>query len=110
MEQEERLIGSLSFNSKKQTELLSETMIIARFEEFSRDSKIPNVVSSREDILFGYQSLPPRDKIQLLEIFEKEISKYGITLKTGYECSKCGFENEVDLDIMLQFFRMVRFH
>jgi len=106
---EEQLLTELAFASKKQGDLVNETMIIERFEQFEEsDPHKPSVVvSRRDDILWGYQSLPPRDKIKIFDKYTEEFGKYCIELTSNFECNKCGFDNDLDVNIAVQFFRMV---
>lgn len=106
---EEDLLSSLSFSTKKQNELVGETMIIDRFEEYKKGDKVAtNIITNREDILWGYESLPPRDKTKMFDEYNEKFGKYSIKLNTGFECRKCGYENDLDLNISVQFFRLVR--
>lgn len=105
---EEQLLRELAFASKKQGDLVNETLIIDRFEQYKEGDKVPfQIVDKREDILWGYQSLPPRDKTTIFEEYQKNFGQYGIELKSDYECSKCGNENDLEINIAIQFFRMV---
>ena len=105
---EEEIISMVPFAQKKYSESLNETLVIEKFEEYVDKSKSPiQVVTEREDILIGYNSLPPQDKQKLFDEFQKHFGQYGIELKTNYICNKCDFDNSLDLDIIVQFFRMV---
>ena len=105
---EEELLAELSFATKKQGDLVNETLIIEKFEQYKIGDKVPSmVVSRREDILMGYQSLPPRDKTKIFEVYKENFGQYGIELKTHYECAKCGFDNDLEINIASQFFRLV---
>ncbi len=108
MRDEEDTLTSLAFISKKQGEIVNETLIIDRFEQYNEGDKVPhNVISEREDILWGYRSLSIRDKQVIFDEFHKEFGQYKITLASRFECSKCEFDNELDVGITMQFFRMV---
>lgn len=105
---EENSLKSIAFAQKKQTDLMNEIMVIERFEQYGVGDKIPSVViSEREDILFEYEKLPPRDKMEIFNKFFDEFGQYGIDLKGRYVCSQCGESNELEVDIVVQFFRMV---
>lgn len=105
---EEELMGEIPFTRKKETDLVNETLVIKQFEEYDPGAKIPcQVITNRTDILYGYQTLPPMDKIKIFEVFQKEFGQYGIDLKAKYVCEACGEENETEVDIVVQFFRMV---
>jgi hypothetical protein len=105
---EEFLMSSIPFTTKKQNDLVGETLVIERFEQYKEGHTTPyELVTDREDILRGYQSLPPRDKTAIYESYNDNFGQYNISLKTNYECRKCGVPNELDLSIAVQLFRMV---
>lgn len=105
---EERILNEIPFAIKKQIELVNETLIIDRFEEYRVGDKKPsNVIDNREDILHGYTSLPPRDKEKIFTIFNEEFGKYGISLSTEYNCVNCGESTTLEVDIFIQLFRSI---
>jgi hypothetical protein len=88
--------------------LVNETLIIERFEQYREGNKSPDVlVIEREDIFAGYQSLPPMDKIKIIEAYQENFGKYGIEVKTSYNCAKCDYTNELDINVAAQFFRLL---
>ena len=103
---EEKVMNAIPYAQKKQTDLVNETLVIERFEQVDDAGRV-SAVTDREDILYGYQSLPPKDKALIFEEFQKEFGQYGVDLKTGFDCSSCGAENDMEIDIGAQFFRMV---
>lgn len=105
---EEMVLKDLAFASKKHGDLVNETLIIERFEQYEEGNKSPSLlVTTREDVFLGYQSLPPQDKIKILEEYQDAFGQYGIDVKSTYDCGKCGFENDLDINVAAQFFRMV---
>lgn len=105
---EERVMDAVPFAQKKQTDLLNETMVIEQFEQYKKGAKVPSlIIKNREDILYGYQSLPPLDKIEIFKKFQDTFGQYGIDLKTKYACSECGEPQELEVDIIVQFFRLL---
>ena len=105
---EERVMDAVPFAQKKQTDLLNETMVIEQFEQYKLGAKVPNlIINNREDILYGYQSLPSLDKIEIFKKFQDTFGQYGIELKTKYSCSECGEPQELEVDIVVQFFRLL---
>jgi len=105
---EERAMNAISFAQKKQTELINEIMVIERFEQYRIGDKVPTIIiDNREDILFEYEKLPPRDKLEIFKRFQDEFGQYGIDLKTKYICAKCGTSNELEVDLAVQFFRVL---
>jgi len=108
IDDEEKIFGSLSMTQKKHNELLYETLIIEKFEQFTPGNPIPVIsISSRDDILYGYQSLPPMDKKRMQKEFQENFGIYGIDLNTNYNCGNCGESNNINLDIIIQFFRSI---
>jgi hypothetical protein len=107
LEDEEKIMGDLAFAQKKQADLVNDTLIIDRFEQYNLQGQLDQVVTDREDVLLAYQELPPRDKLKIMEEYNKEFGQYGIELKTPWVCKDCGEENELNVDIVIQFFRMV---
>lgn len=105
---EESLLSELAFATKKQGDMVNETMVIERFEQYEEGNKVPSVVvTKRDDILYGYQSLPPRDKIKIFEEYRDKLGQYCIELKTNFECQSCGTDNDLEVNIAVQFFRLV---
>lgn len=92
---------------KKQLELISQTLIIDRFEEYNDKGELVNVVNQKVDIVTGYQSLPTKDRLEIFKQYEENFSRYGIELKAPWTCNSCQTENEIYVDIQNQFFRMV---
>ncbi len=88
-------------------ELIAETMIIDSFEQDVAESKEPTIYSDRADILDAYLTLASRDKRMIHKEYDKEFGQYGIGLKMKSYCVQCGSEDDVDIDLAAQFFRMV---
>jgi len=96
------------FLQRKQNDLINETLIIKRFEVYVENDTLPRqVITNREDILSGYQSLPNLDKKSIYDSFKENFADYGINLSTAWDCLNCGQENTMDVEIVTQFFRMV---
>ena len=103
-----QILNDVPFLQKKQTEIINETMIIKRFEEHDPDQKRPAYkIENREDILKGYRSLPNLDKKEIYDRFKEYFADYGIEIKTNWDCLDCGAENDMEINIVSQFFRMV---
>ena len=100
-------IKNLSSRPGSTIELITETLIINRFEQELADNKEPKVYSERIDILDAYRSLPARDKRVIHETYKEEFGKYGVELKMKTFCPHCSAEEDVDIDLVSQFFRMV---
>jgi hypothetical protein len=106
---EEYIMKSIPFSQKKSLDAISETLIIDKFEEYDQNNgALKQVVDNREDILFAFQSLPPRDKMKMFDEYSENFGKYGIELKQDFNCKECGATNSLEIDIFNQFFRLVR--
>lgn len=105
---EESILSSVPYAQKKQTDIINETLVIDRFEQFEVGAKRPSViVSERDDIVYGFRQLPPMDKKKIFDEFLKEFGQYGIDLKANYDCNSCGDDNTLEIDIVSQFFRSI---
>ena len=104
LKDEEDMMGRVPFSQRGQLDLIYETLIIKRFEQLDEDGNQIAVVSDREDIILAYRSLPPRDQIKLIERFKEEFGQYGIDLKAIWNCTNCGSENDLNVEISTQFF------
>jgi len=87
-------------------DLVTETLIIESFVE-NVDGADSAVYSSREDIVDAYRSLTPNDKRAIFKEYRSKLGSYGIELKMRATCVHCGEEEELDLDLVDNFFRMV---
>lgn len=87
-------------------DILTETLVIENLVEnvSGEDSKI---YSLREDIVDAYRNLPPIDKRAIFKEYKKKFGEYGIELRMRSTCAHCGKEDEIDLDLVDNFFRMV---
>lgn len=107
---EHQILNDVPFLQKKHTEIINETMIIKRFEQPDPNQRVSSFrIENREDILKGYRSLPNLDKKEIYDRFKENFADYGIELKTNWDCLDCGAENEMEINIVTQFFRMVSF-
>jgi hypothetical protein len=105
---EESSLKSMAFAQKAQIDLINEIIVIERFEQYNPGDKSPStIISDKEDILFEYEKLPPKDKKEIFDKFTDEFGQYGIDLKAKYGCSSCNSSNELEVNISIQFFRMV---
>ena len=87
-------------------DLLMETLIINKFQ-FQPDEGDTVIYSDREDVIDAYKSLPAKDKRAIFKKFREEFGQYGITLKMLSTCIHCGKAEEIDIDLVDNFFRMV---
>jgi hypothetical protein len=87
-------------------DLVTETLIIESFIE-NTDGVDSAVYSTREDIVDAYRSLTPNDKRAIFKEYKSKLGSYGIELKMRATCVHCGEEEDLDLDLVDNFFRMV---
>lgn len=97
------LAGSPGFTM----DLLSETLIIDRFEQEIPDNIEPMLVAEKMDVINGYQSLPAKDKRAIYDKYNEEFGQFNITLKMKSFCAHCGQEEVSTIDLVENFFRMV---
>jgi hypothetical protein len=99
-------IKTLAISTKSNLDIITETLVIDRFEDLTVPDK-PSVYSDREDVRDAYLSLPAGDKREIYKHYREQFGKYGVTLLMRSNCIHCGFEEEVNLDLVSSFFRMV---
>ena len=87
-------------------DILSETLIIDRFQHTPQSGDTV-VYSDRVDVVDAYKALPSKDKREIYKKYREEFGQYGITLKMFSTCIHCGAQEEVDIDLVTNFFRMV---
>jgi hypothetical protein len=109
LEEEDASIKNLTGLGGASVDTVIETLIIDKFEEISpADSTTSTmVVSDKADVLRAYLQLPARDKRKIYEEYEEKFGKYGVDLKMKSYCTFCGNEDEVEVNLVAQFFRMV---
>ena len=89
------------------SDMITETLIIVKFEQ-NIDQKVePVVYNERADILDAYLSLPAQDKRKIYEAYVDNFGKYGIELKMKSYCQHCGYEEVADIDLVSAFFRVL---
>jgi len=98
--------SSIGSSSAIKLDILSETLIIKRFQ-YSPENGDTVVYSEREDVIDAYKSLPSRDKRAIYTKYKEEFGQYGISLKMFSTCVYCGNHEEIDIDLVTNFFRMV---
>ena len=107
LEDETESIKRMSSRPGTSMDIITETLIIEKFEQDVDVSKEPIIVSERHDIVDAYRKLPAKDKRVIYEKFNEEFGKYGIELKMQVFCQHCGAEDIVNIDLVENFFRMV---
>jgi hypothetical protein len=98
-----------TFGSSASTniDVLTETLIITKFQHNPTEGGDTVIYSERQDVMDAYMSLPSRDKRKIYQDYRKEFGQYGISLKMLSNCVHCGTQDEIDLDLVENFFRMV---
>lgn len=86
-------------------ELITETLIIERFEQDVEDKAESIIYEERVDVVDAYLSLPAKDKRKIYEQYTESFGKYGIELKMKNYCPSCGHEDIFDIDLVDNFFR-----
>jgi hypothetical protein len=92
--------------SPENMDLLMETLIITKFQ-YQPDEEDTVIYSDREDIVDAYKSLPAKDKRAIYKKFREEFGQYGIKLRMRSTCIHCSSIEEIDIDLVDNFFRMV---
>ena len=98
-------IQQLSNRPGSTIELITETLIIEKFEQDVQERKEPIVYEDRVDIIDAYLSLPARDKRAIYRAYDKKFGEYGIILKMQSNCTACGNQDNYDIDLVESFFR-----
>ncbi len=88
-------------------DIVTETMIIDKFEEEDETSTEPTIYQERSEIVDAYLSLPSRDKNAINEAYFDVFGKYGVELQMKLICQHCMNEEVVDINLVDNFFRMV---
>jgi len=96
---------ALSSRPGSTPDLVSETLILTRFEEDIPTSKEPRVYDDIVDVFDAYVSLPSKDKRKIHEVYSDVFGNYEISLKMTNYCSKCGEGSEYNIDLVQAFFR-----
>lgn len=100
-------VRELSSRPGSSIDIIIETLIIDRFEEIKEESTESLIYDDRVDIIDAYLSLPAKDKREIHKQYLEEFGKYGIELKMKTYCSGCSQEEEIDIDLVDNFFRAV---
>jgi len=87
-------------------DVITETLIIEKFQQNPEDGDII-VYKEKGEVIDAYMSLPARDKRVIHKKYRDELGQYGIALKMKSQCPHCNVEEDIDLDLVSNFFRMV---
>jgi hypothetical protein len=98
-------IKSLGIRPGSTIELITETLIIEKFEQDVPERKNRIVYDDRADIMDAYMSLPARDKRKIFDHYTDKFGKYGVDLKMQSNCPSCGHSSIHTIDLVESFFR-----
>jgi len=98
-------IKNLSTRPGSSLELITETLIIEKFEQDVTERKEPIIYSDRIDVIDAYLSLPARDKREIFKSYIEKFGQYAISLKMKSYCPQCSHEDNYDIDLVENFFR-----
>jgi hypothetical protein len=87
-------------------DVITETLIIEKFHQNPEEGDTI-VYTDKSDIIDAYMSLPARDKRIIHREYRDHFGQYGIALKMRSHCVHCSAEEDIDLDLVTNFFRMV---
>lgn len=107
LEDEMDSIKNLSAHPGITMDIITETLIIDKFEQDTPQSTEPLALTGKIDIIDAYRMLPAKDKRAIYEKFNEEFGKYETELKMRVFCQHCGNEDVVNIDLVENFFRMV---
>ena len=100
-------IRELSSRPGSSIDIIIETLIIDKFEEDVEAKAESKIYNDRVDIIDAYLTLPAKDKREIHKHYLEEFGKYGIELKMKTYCPECSQEEEIDIDLVDNFFRAV---
>lgn len=104
---ESEAILNMSARPGNTMDIITETLIIEKFEQEVENKVDPLVIVDRVDIIDAYRGLPAKDKRVIYERYNDEFGKYSSELKMQIYCQYCGKEDIVNIDLVDNFFRMV---
>jgi len=85
------------------TDLITETLVISKFLQEPTEGGAAEY-KTREDVVDAYLDLPSKDKRVIHKAYVDNFGKYGVELKMLAHCQFCGEAEEVDLDLVSNFF------
>ena len=97
---------TLSAQPGSNMDMITETLIIDRFQQDPEEGDTI-IYSERGDVVDAYMALPSRDKRVIHEAYRNNFGQYGISLKMRSTCSSCAEQDDIDIDLVTNFFRMV---
>jgi len=97
---------TLSVQPGSNIDIITESLIVDRFEQVPEDGDTI-VYIDRGDVVDAYMALPSKDKRDIHTKYREKFGDYGILLKMKSSCTACGNEEDIDIDLVTNFFRMV---
>jgi len=88
-------------------DILMETLILVNFQYTPIQGGDTLVYSEREDVIDAYRSLPSKDKRKIYQEYREKFGKYEVALRMTSTCAHCGFDEQINIDLVENFFRMV---
>ena len=90
-----------------QTGIANDILIIDKIEERNDAGDTINLYTSKNDLVDAYRNLSPKDKRIIHRAYENNFGQYAVSLKMKSSCTKCGAVEDVTIDLVTQFLRMV---
>ena len=100
-------LRELSQRPGSSTDIIVETLVIEKFEQDIPEQATPTSYTERTDIIDAYMTLPAKDKREIHEKYMENFGKFAIELKMKSFCPACGNEEEIDIDLVENFFRAI---
>ena len=97
---------TLSVQPGSNLDIITETLIIDRFQQDPEKGDTV-IYNERGDVVDAYMALLAKDKRDIHESYRNNFGKYGINLKMRSSCTNCGEQDDIDIDLVTNFFRMV---
>ena len=98
-------IRNLASRPGSTLELITETLIIEKFEQDIPGRKEPIVYNDPVDIIDAYMTITAKDKREIFRNYTEKFGTYGIELKMKSSCTNCGHEDLYNVDLVESFFR-----
>ena len=98
-------IKSLGTRPGSTLEIITETLIVEKFEQDVPERKVPISYTDRIDIVDAYMALPAKDKREIFKRYTDKFGQYGVELKMQSTCPSCGHSDVHDIDLVESFFR-----
>ena len=103
----DEMIGIKTLGSRpgSSIDLITETLIIEKFEQDATEIKEKISYTDRIDVIDAYMTLPSKDKREIFKHYSDKFGQYGVDLKMQSNCTSCGNEDVHTIDLVESFFR-----